>query len=271
MEVDKPSWQAWKRAGTAVVAANAVGCVASYVWDTHLFVDAVGTGAFAVSAYATWRTSARTKAQSVLAACVMLWALRLGGHLAHRIAQTKHDPRLEPFFQTPSTEEGSTVRRLPWKLMQFWSLQAAWAFVTLLPVTAAHALPKSQSPAVRLWAVGLFAAFLGMETVADVQKSRYRSNPDNDGHWVDEGLWRYARHPNYGAEMGVWWAVYAMAVTKATAWTAIAPIGVTLLLLKGSGVPVLEKLHDKKYGQQAAYQRYKQNTNLLFPWPSKSR
>lgn len=263
------SWTAWKRAGFAVVATNAVGGVASYAWDTHVLVDAVGTGAFAASTCATWTKSARTNAQSVLAACVVAWAMRLGGHLAHRIAQTKHDPRLEPYLQTSHAEEGNFVSKLPWKYMQFWSLQALWAFVSLLPVTAAHALPRTKAPTLRPWALGLFAAFLAMETVADIQKSQYRSNPDNNGHWVDEGLWKYARHPNYGAEIGLWWSVYAMAVTKATAWTVIGPLGVTMLLLKGSGVPVLEKLHEEKYGGNAAYQHYKQNTNLLFPWPHK--
>lgn len=165
----------------------------------------------------------------------------------------------------------------PLSLMGFWSIQALWAFVTLLPVSVVHGIATA-GPSRRaslsinpVRAAGLVAALVGfvVESTADAQKDAAKSaSPDT---WVSVGLWSVARHPNYFGEMLFWFgvAVAALAHTKVVsrfAWASLAPISVAALLLFVSGVPFLEKRNEAKYGGQAEWEAYKANTNLLWPF-----
>jgi len=117
----------------------------------------------------------------------------------------------------------------------------------------------------------IFAAGLLMETVADQQKFSFRNNPSNKGKWCQVGLWRYSRHPNYFAEIVLWWAMYGICIqafwdTSLYA-TVVGPIFITLLLLFVSGVPLLEDSSDKKYGMRQDYRDYKKEVSNLIPMP----
>jgi len=107
-----------------------------------------------------------------------------------------------------------------------------------------------------------------VEAASDVQKFIYRQEQKNDGHWCDEGLWKFSRHPNYAGEIVIWcslWAIGAISVPEYALWTIASPCMTMLLLLKVSGVPLLEKKHDEKYGGDPEYIKYKECTGLLFP------
>jgi len=113
-----------------------------------------------------------------------------------------------------------------------------------------------------------------IEAIADYQKYIYKSDPKHKDHWCDVGLWKYARYPNYFGEMLVWWSIYAAALpvlsTQGTVFVllgGISPIFITALLLGLSGVPIHERNNNKRFGSNGDYQRYKQSTNLLVPWP----
>eukprot|EP01034_Spumella_vulgaris_P031055 gene31055-38384_t len=110
-----------------------------------------------------------------------------------------------------------------------------------------------------------------LEAVADYQKSRYRDDKRNDGHWCDVGLFSLSRHPNYFAELLVWWSVYfccipALSVPLSVA-ALISPLFSSFIILKLSGVPLLEKKNLKQYGENKGYQAYVQNTYQLVPFP----
>lgn len=115
-----------------------------------------------------------------------------------------------------------------------------------------------------------------IETVADWQKSSWKSRPENKGKFIDTGLWSLARHPNYGGEMLVWWgtAIIALAGLAGSPGTQAAalcsPLFVSFLLTRVSGVPMLHRAAEKRWGKQAAYKAYKSRTQgvrLLFPFP----
>ena len=124
----------------------------------------------------------------------------------------------------------------------------------------------------------MFALFGGLiwifgfvfEIVADIQKSRFRADPENKGKFIHTGLWARSRHPNYFGEIVLWIgvAVIALPILRGWQWvTLISPVFVTVLLTRISGVPMLEKRADEKWGGQEDYEAYKERTPGLIPRP----
>jgi steroid 5-alpha reductase family enzyme len=118
--------------------------------------------------------------------------------------------------------------------------------------------------------IGLLVWIFGftMEVVADYQKSRFNADPNNKGKFIRSGLWSRSRHPNYFGEIVLWIGVMliALPVLQGWQWVAlISPVFVTLLLTRVSGIPLLEKKADQKWGGQADYEAYKKRTPVLIP------
>eukprot|EP00467_Chlorarachnion_reptans_P025727 CAMPEP_0114535976 /NCGR_PEP_ID=MMETSP0109-20121206/28738_1 /TAXON_ID=29199 /ORGANISM="Chlorarachnion reptans, Strain CCCM449" /LENGTH=143 /DNA_ID=CAMNT_0001719647 /DNA_START=429 /DNA_END=860 /DNA_ORIENTATION=- len=108
---------------------------------------------------------------------------------------------------------------------------------------------------------------LGIEVVADWQKSRFKSDKSNPNRhkWCDIGLWKYSRHPNYLGEILIWWSIFVMSQPTAPFWSILSPIFVTGLISFVSGIPLLEAKYESKFGNDTEYQQYKQKTPILFP------
>ncbi len=114
-----------------------------------------------------------------------------------------------------------------------------------------------------VWVIGF-----AIEVTADAQKSRFNADPSNKGKFIRTGLWSRSRHPNYFGEIVLWIgiAIIAIPVLQGWQWVAmISPLFVTLLLTRVSGIPLLEKKADVKWGGQAEYEEYKKNTPVLIP------
>jgi steroid 5-alpha reductase family enzyme len=110
-----------------------------------------------------------------------------------------------------------------------------------------------------MWCFGIV-----FESIADLQLARFKSNPNNRGHVMDRGLWRYSRHPNYFGEFVIWWGAYAIALGTGAWWTIVSPLIMSFLLLRFSGVTLLEKdIGDRR----PDYAAYRQRTNAFFPGP----
>ncbi|MGD9409967.1 MAG: DUF1295 domain-containing protein, partial [Thiohalocapsa sp.] len=116
--------------------------------------------------------------------------------------------------------------------------------------------------AVALWLLGF-----GFEAIGDQQLARFKTDPANRGKVLDTGLWRYTRHPNYFGEACIWWAFYLFALAAGAWWTIIGPILMTYLLLRVSGVALLEQ--DMRH-RRPTYQDYIHRTNAFFPGPPKA-
>ncbi len=127
------------------------------------------------------------------------------------------------------------------------------------------------TPSAPLLTAGFAVWLLGLviESAGDYQKSRFISDPANKGRWIDSGLWHYSRHPNYLGEILVWWGIYIFAVSNLSPIEAViglvGPLFITILLRYISGVPILERSADAKWGTQVAYQNYRKNTGLILP------
>ena len=118
-------------------------------------------------------------------------------------------------------------------------------------VNSPVALPVNFGPADYVGVI-LFVVGLTLEFIADTHKFIFRNNPTNKGKWMDKGLWKISRHPNYLGEIVLWWGAFVVSTTilRGAKWAAvISPVFLTVLLVFGSGMPILERNSDKKYGQ----------------------
>jgi steroid 5-alpha reductase family enzyme len=112
----------------------------------------------------------------------------------------------------------------------------------------------------------VWLAGFGTESVADAQLAAFRADPANRGRVLDTGLWRYTRHPNYFGECTLWWGYYLLAVAAGGWWTLPAPLLMTFLLLRVSGVALLERdIGERRPG----YREYVRHTNAFIPGPRK--
>jgi steroid 5-alpha reductase family enzyme len=153
-------------------------------------------------------------------------------------------------------------------LFTVFLLQAALLWFVSLPIQVSAAL-NSTNPlgwldgaGIAIWGLGLL-----FEAVGDWQLARFKMEPDNAGRVMDRGLWRYTRHPNYFGDFCVWWGLYLIAAAGGAALTIFSPLLMTLLLLKISGVSLLERTIAERRPEYIAYMA---RTNAFFPGPRKS-
>ena len=147
----------------------------------------------------------------------------------------------------------------------FW-FQAFLLWVISLPILGSIA---SQAPLGFFDILGMVVFLIGLtiESIADNQLALFRAVPANKGHVLDTGLWRYSRHPNYFGEAVLWWGLYLIAVSAAAYWAIVGPILITFLLLRFSGVPMLE---EGLSASRPGYSEYIKRTSSFLPWPPKS-
>ena len=199
-------------------------------------------------------------ARAVLAlALVAAWSLRLAGYLAARNWNAPEDRRYRAI----------RARNHPgfaWKsLYLVFGLQAVLAWLVAAPLAAAIGTPGSLG-ALDAFGAALAAFGILYEAIGDAQLARFKADPANAGRVMDRGLWRYSRHPNYFGEFCVWWGVYAVALGAGAWWTVFSPLLMTVLLLRVSGVTLLEKDIGER---RPAYRDYVARTNAFLPGPAK--
>ncbi len=234
--------------------------VPSFLQSTEKFFDLTGSLTYlTVTALVVLLSPVRDARSIVIWILVSIWAVRLGTFLFSRIQRDGHDGRFDEL-------KVSFLR-----FLMTWTLQGLWVSLTL---AAALAAITSQNRAdlgiigivgILVWLVGF-----GIEAVADDQKRRWRANKRNKGKFIDTGLWAWSRHPNYFGEILLWVGILIIAAPVLQGWQWIAlisPIFVTVLLTRISGVPMLEKRADEKWGGQPKYEAYKAKTPVLIMRP----
>eukprot|EP00299_Pterocystis_sp_00344_P010531 c4726_g1_i1.p1 GENE.c4726_g1_i1~~c4726_g1_i1.p1 ORF type:complete len:297 (+),score=32.58 c4726_g1_i1:34-891(+) len=228
--------------------------------QSERFYDITGgltfIGCVAISAFTSPEMTLRG---AVLSVMVVFWALRLSLFLFSRILQDGQDRRF------------NQIKTQPARFLVAWMFQGLWNFITPLCVFIVNAHSNSENNNI-LWTdvVGWLIWLLGfgIETVADHQKTVW--NRYYKGQFIDTGLWSYSRHPNYFGEILLWIgiAVSGGVVFHGKLWIgAIAPVFVAALITFVSGVPLLEKHAENKWGLQEDYQQYKKEVNLLIIGP----
>jgi steroid 5-alpha reductase family enzyme len=225
---------------------------------TEKYYDLTGSltylSTIALSLYLTPNLGVR---QIILSSFVGVWAARLGWFLYSRIHNNAGiDSRFE------------SIKKDNFKWMFAWTMQGVWIFTCLFPVlkltqmTVAAPLAALDYAGFGLWTFGFI-----FEVIADYQKGKFRSIPENKNKFIDSGLWSISRHPNYFGEILLWSGISlaAYSATKSPA-VFVTPVFVSLLLIYMSGIPMLEKSANEKFGNDPKFQEYKKNTPVLIPF-----
>ena len=244
------------------IALAAILLVAGLAWVVSVlihdvsFVDSLWSLFFLLAAvmFAFDAGDLTPRAQIVLA-CVVLWSLRLSLHITIRNWGEAEDYRYQKIRE--NNEPGFVVK----SLYIVFGLQGLLAWIIAIPLLPAIASDAPLNP-IDIMALLLFAFGFFFEAVGDWQLSRFKASERSEGQVLDTGLWRYTRHPNYFGEFCIWWAFWLFAASAGAWWTIYAPALVSFLLLRVSGVAMLEKDIGER---RPAYADYIRNTNAFFP------
>ncbi|MEM9171065.1 MAG: DUF1295 domain-containing protein [Pseudomonadota bacterium] len=239
-------------------AINWIVFVPSALGRTEKFYDLTGGLSYiSVTALAVLLAPTLDLRGQLVAACVVIWSVRLATFLFRRISKDGKDGRFDD------------IKGRPVRFLMAWTLQGLWVVFTaaaaLAVITSAQRVPLGIVGILGLsiWLIGFI-----IEVVADNQKSHFKSDPANAGKFINVGLWSRSRHPNYFGEIVLWIGIAVVALPVLKGWqfvTLISPVFVTLLLTRVSGVPLLERRSDERWGGQADYEDYKRTTPVLIP------
>lgn len=231
--------------------------IPAYLLQTEKFFDLTGGITYIVVVIATQYFSGIDARSMLLSTLVIVWAVRLGSFLFRRIHKAGKDGRFDEI-------KPSFIR-----FLNVWTIQGLW--VTLTASAALIAISTTNRKELDLFAIIGFLIWLigfAIEVAADTQKSRFSADPNNKGKFIQTGLWARSRHPNYFGEIVLWIGITIIALPVLQGWQWIAlisPVFVILLLTRVSGVPLLEKRADEKWGGQQEYESYKARTPVLIP------
>jgi len=227
------------------------------------------TNAAAICLYSLYLQPVWGLRQFILTGMVCLWAMRLTTFLVDRIRDEGPDRVLE---KLKTRRQRAIV----------WCLQGLFAFISVLPVLFVNSqrgdlplkygrfsirnLTSYDFVGFALWTLGFF-----WETIADFEKAKFRKRPlkENDKPFIDSGLWRYSRHPNYFGEILMWTGIYLSAFSVLHGWQNIAilsPLFVSFILRFVSGVPRTEAQSDRAFEKLESYQSYKARTPTIIPF-----
>jgi steroid 5-alpha reductase family enzyme len=245
--------------------------VAVFIYMTAFFIVAAiakrndladtawGLGFILVAYISLYLNPEKTIVNVILVGLVTLWGLRLAIHIFSRNRGKGEDYRYKAWRE----EWGKwwPVR----SYLQVFILQGLLLIVIASPLILASTVAPTLSwltyLGVVVWVFGFY-----FETVGDYQLRQFIKNPDNKGKVMQSGLWNYTRHPNYFGEVTMWWGIWLIAFTQPWGWLLmIGPLTITFLILKVSGIPMLEA----RYDGNADYEEYKKRTSKFIPLPSK--
>lgn len=189
-----------------------------------------------------------------------IWSLRLATHLAVRNWNAPEDHRYQVIRRR--NEPGFW-----WKsLYLVFALQAVMALIVIASTCVAVTAPASPLVLPDFVGAAVVLGGLAFEGVADAQLSRFLAQRGNGGKVMDQGVWQYSRHPNYFGEFCVWWGMFVIAAAQGGWWSVASPLLMSVLLLRVSGVTLLEKdIGHRRPG----YAAYVAHTNAFFPGPSR--
>jgi steroid 5-alpha reductase family enzyme len=249
---------------TALLVILGVGIfswLASVIKKDVSFVDSLWSLFFLIAAivFATEAPDLSPRGMLVLA-LVAIWALRLSIYITARNWGESEDYRYQAI--RANNEPGFAFK----SLYIVFGLQGLLAWLVALPllpaITSDAALNPIDAAAALLWLVGFV-----FEAGGDYQLAKFKALPDSQGDVLKTGLWRFTRHPNYFGDFCIWWSFFLFAVAAGGWWTIASPVLMSVLLLKVSGVAMLERTISERRPEYADYIR---NTNAFFPGPPRT-
>lgn len=247
--------------GASILAYVTVGFVLALIIKRNDIADILwGPGILLSGIVACMLHDAQGGPLSALLALVALWALRL----SYRVWKRNHGKPEDPRYKAWREEWGKWF--IPRTYGQVFVLQGALMIVMAYPLI--HASVYGPLASVPLLIIGALVWLVGFvfESVADWQLDQFLGNKENRGKIIESGLWKYSRHPNYFGEIVMWWGIWIATLSVPMAIAGIvSPLLITLLILKVSGIPMLER----GFEGNTLYDEYKKRTSILIPLPQK--
>jgi len=244
----------------AVAFMTAVWLLSLTVRDSSIVDIFWGTGFVALAMAYAFLGEGVLGRQIIVVSLTAIWGLRLSGHILNRNWGHGEDPRYANWRE----QAGDNY----WWVSFFrvYLLQAVIMWIISAPLLAAQVRGEPDTVSVFdvigvvVWAVGF-----AFETIGDFQLSRFKADPANKGKVMTKGLWAWTRHPNYFGDAMVWWGLYLIAAgTPQGWWTVFAPALMTFLLVRVSGVAMLERSQRET---KPGYNEYVKTTSPFIPWP----
>jgi len=249
----------------AVLGMMLIGWLMSLINRNVTLVDTLWGLGFVLIAWSTFYAADGFYGRRLLIALlVSVWGLRLAAHLTWRNWGHDEDPR----YANWRAESGDRFWLV--SLFKVFILQAIFLWAIALALQWGQIAPQPNRftrldiLGLAVWAVGFF-----FEAVGDWQLARFKANPSNKGLVMDQGLWAYTRHPNYFGETLIWWGIFLITLaTPGSWWTVISPLIITMVLLKMTGITLMEKtiVHTRP-----GYRDYIARTNAFIPWLPKKK
>ena len=238
-----------------------IAYIPAFIFKTEKFYDLTGSltyiTAISFALYSTNTSQNLDLGSLIIGAAIIIWAVRLGSFLFMRIHKDKKDGRFDSIKTSFS------------QFFMTWTLQGMWVFICSSAALVAIANPTGVVINI-VFFIGLALFLLGfaVEVIADNQKTKFRSIPENIDQFINEGLWARSRHPNYFGEITLWTGITVMGISTFEGMNYLAifsPIFSYLLLVYVSGVRMLEFRGQRKWGHLDEYNTYKKNTPKLIP------
>ncbi len=238
--------------------------IPSFVLKTEKYYDLVGSLTYITTmSLAYFSVENKTMIDSIIYFYVMVWALRLGIYLFRRVRNDGKDVRFE-----------KAKRHFFW-FLQYWMGQALWVSLTACAAIIAILSPEEDTlPVLAMVGMALWLSGFAIESISDYQKRVFRKENNPSEAFIHTGLWARSRHPNYFGEITLWTGIAVIALNTLNGIeyvTLISAVFVYILLTRMSGVNLLERIADERYGHLEEYQRYKRNTPVLVPKLSKDK
>jgi len=238
--------------------------IPSFIFKTEKYYDLVGSLTYVTTiSLAYFSVEEKTTIDSIIYFYVMIWASRLGIYLFRRVRKDGKDVRFE-----------KAKMHFFW-FLQYWMGQALWVSLTACAAIIAILSPEEDTlPILAMAGMALWLTGFTIESISDYQKRVFREENNPTEAFIHTGLWARSRHPNYFGEITLWTGIAVIALNTLTGVeyiTLISPVFVYILLTRMSGVNLLERIADERYGHLEEYQRYKRNTPVLVPKLSKDK
>ena len=238
-----------------------IAYIPAFIFKTEKFYDLTGSltyiTAISFALYSTNTSQNLDLGSLIIGAAIIIWAARLGSFLFMRIHKDKKDGRFDSIKTSFS------------QFFMTWTLQGMWVFICSSAALVAIASPTGVVINIIFFlGLALFVLGFAVEVIADNQKTKFRSIPENKDQFINEGLWARSRHPNYFGEITLWTGITVMGISTFEGMNYLAifsPVFSYLLLVYVSGVRMLEFRGHKKWGHLDEYNSYKKNTPKLIP------
>ena len=233
--------------------------VPSFLRQTERYYDLAGALTYAAVTLLAAGSSAPDARGWLIVGLVLIWCARLGSFLFMRVRRSGSDSRFDD------------IKPYWGRFFMAWTFQGLWVFMTLLAALVAVTSPAGTGwDALATLGLAVWITGFAIEATADRQKSAFRAAPANRGRFIRHGLWAWSRHPNYFGEIVLWTGIAIMATPTMADWQWLgwaSPLFVCWLLTQVSGIPMLEKQADERWGGEPDYEAYKANTPVLLPRP----